>query len=202
MKLFTSAAIVCDQTFVEHAIALRAILETFRIRVDFYRLVQKPQINSFFQGTPYPYTIIMCHGRGKTNDDMHLALEVVEQEQEEYDRTDGWNATTVKVTPGWIREHINNRQGTLISTACGSGREQLANAFLQAGYAAYIAPITTNYDANAGLIFVSNFFYFLISEDRDYAPNIYSESEAFEQSASIDPDFQYGPGAFKRYEKT
>jgi hypothetical protein len=199
MKLFTPVAILCDYTLVEHAVALRAMLESFRIHVDFYRFVQKPQVYSFFQGRQYPYTVIVCHGRGNTTEDMHLALEAVEQENSDYDQTDGWNAMTVKLTPAWISEYVRNRSGSLISTACGSGREPLAGAFLKAGYSSYTEPIGTYYNACAGQIFVSNFFYFLMSEDRDYVPTVFSERAAFNQAASIDPDFQYGPKVFRHY---
>ncbi|MCA9894138.1 MAG: hypothetical protein KC615_14210 [Anaerolineae bacterium] len=199
MKLFTPIAIVCDHSFAEEALAIRAILESFRLRVDFYRLVQKPQLAHFFQNVQYPYSIIMCHGSGTTAEDMHLALQVGEQKDGDYDQTDGWSVTTVKVTPQWIKDNIHDRQGALISTACGSGREPIAHAFLQSGYSSYIAPIETYYDATAGFIFVTNYFYFLMSEDRDYIPYIYTEEQAFEHASKIDSDYRYGPQAFRRY---
>lgn len=200
MKLFTPVAVVCDHTMVENAAALRAMLEAYRLRVDFYRFVQKPQVFNFFsQDLQYPYTIIFCHGMGEGDENMHMALEVVEQEDDDYDQTDGWSMTTVQMTPAWIAEHVQGRSGSLISTACGSGREPLARAILGAGYSSYIAPVETYYNADAGLIFVANFFYFLMSEDRDFAPVIFSECEAVENASNVDLSFQFGPKVFRCY---
>ena len=56
MALFTNVAIVCDRTMVEYAQALRSVLEGYRVRVDFYRFVQKPQVSQFFQQErQYPF---------------------------------------------------------------------------------------------------------------------------------------------------
>lgn len=130
---------------------------------------------------------------------MHIALEVGQQEDGDYDKTDGWRVTTLQLTPAWITEHVRDRSGALISTACGSGREPLARAFLKSGYASYIAPVETYYNADAGLIFTVNLFYFLLSEDRDYTPHIYSEEAAVESVLKVDPDFIWGPSVFRRY---
>ena len=37
----------------------------------------------------------------------------------------------VELTPAKIAEYVQNRDGALLSTACGSGREPLAEAFLK-----------------------------------------------------------------------
>jgi hypothetical protein len=201
MQLFTPIGIVCDHTMVEPATALRAVLESFRLRVDFYRMVQRRQVLSFFAEPPaqYAYTILWTHGSGSTAEDMHLAFEVVDQKEGNYQQAEGWEAVTLKLTPDAIAEYVRQQSGTLISTACGAGRDPLARAFLQTGYHTYIAPLETYYDLDAGLLFCINFFYYLLAEDRDYAPITYSEQAAFELAAQSDPDFPSGTRAFRYY---
>jgi hypothetical protein len=161
MQRFTPVAIVCDHTMVEPACALRAVLESFRLRVDFFRMVQLRQVQSFFADPParYEYTVIWTHGSGSTEEDMHIAFDVVDQKDGDYQRPEGWETVIHKLTPAEIAAYGRHSSGTLISTACGSGREPLAQAFLQRGYRAYIAPLETYYDADAGLLFCITFFY-------------------------------------------
>ena len=139
--------------------------------------------------------MIFCHGTDKA-----LNLEVVGQEDDDYEEIDGWNATTVRVNSQWIQDHAKPRKGTLISTACGSGQEPLPEAFLAAGYDSYIAPIEKYYDTGGGLVFVTALFYFLTSA-RDHAPKVLSEQEAVEEACKIDSEFRYGPKAFRRFVK-
>lgn len=200
MKLFSTVAIVTDHTMVEDASALRAVLEAFSVRVEFFRLVQRPQVLSFFQQEQQQdYTIIFCHGNGEPPGDLHLALKVVDQKDGDYEAPEGWAPTTVKVTPAFVKENIRGRVGTLISTACGSGRRPLADAFIDAGYNSYIAPVEPYYNSQAGIAFLTSFFYLLLSEDRDYAEIKYSEVEAVQAAVELDSEFAYGPNAFRRY---
>ena len=203
LKLFTPVAIVCDHTLTEQASALRGVLESFRLRVDFYRFVQKPQVLDFFtQSRHYAYTIIFCHGGGGTPEDMHLRLEVVDQASGDYENPEGWDSVTIELTPANIAEHVRNRNGTLISVACGSGRKPLADAFLKSGYCSYIAPTETYVNSDSTLVFVVNLFYFLMAEDRDYATTTYTEQKAVEKAAQLDPDFCYGTKLFRYYTAT
>ena len=126
LKLFTPVAIVCDHTMTEQASAIRGMLESFRLRVDFYRFVQKPQVFDFFaQSRNYAYTIILCHGGGGTPEDMHLRFDVVDQVSGNYENPEGWDSVDIEFTPSKIAEHVQNREGTLISIACGSGNQWL-----------------------------------------------------------------------------
>ena len=81
----------------------------------------------------------------KTAEDMHLRLEVVDQESGDYDTPgdEGWDFIVVELTPAKIAEYVQNRDGTLLSTACGSGREPLAEAFLKSGYRSLHCPCFT-----------------------------------------------------------
>ena len=52
----------------------------------------------FAQPLNYAYTVIFCHGSGKTAEDMHLRLEVVDQEDGDYDTPEGWDRFAVELT--------------------------------------------------------------------------------------------------------
>lgn len=209
LRLFTRVAIACDRTMLKEAQALRGMLEAFRLQVDFYYFVQKRQILDFFaQPRNYAYTIIFCHGSGETAEDMHLRLEVVDQENGDYDTPgdEGWDHVVVELTPAKIAEYVQNREGTLLSTACGSGREPLAEAFLKSGYQSYIAPVHPDdpkeiyVDLDSSLVFFTSFFYYLMDGvDRDYSTTSYTEQEAAEKAAQLDPHFRCGTKTFQRY---
>ena len=209
LRMFTPVAIVCDRTMLREAHALRGVLESFALQVDFHYFIQKRQILDFFaQSRNYAYTIIFCHGSGKTAEDMHLRLEVVDQEAGDYDTPgdEGWDFVVVELTPAKIAEYVQNRDGTLLSTACGSGREPLAEAFLKSGYRSYIAPVHLDdpeeiyVDLDSSLVFFTNFFYYLMDGvDRDYSTTTYTEQEAVEKASQLDPDFRFGTKIFRRY---
>ena len=200
LKLFTPVAIACDHTMTEEASALRGMLESFRLRVDFYRFVQKPQVFDFFaQPHNYAYTILLCHGGGGTPEDMHLRFDVVDQASGDYENPEGWDSVDVEFTPAKIAEHLQNREGTLISIACGSGREPMADAFLKSGYHTYIAPDETFSNTISALVFIVNLFYHLMAGDRDYATTTYTVQEAVEKAAQLDPNFIYGTKLFRCY---
>ena len=48
MKLGDKVGVVCDHTLIEEARAIRAALESFRLHVELYRLVQRGQAEDFF----------------------------------------------------------------------------------------------------------------------------------------------------------
>jgi hypothetical protein len=206
--MFTPVAIVCDRTMLREAHALRGVLESFALQVDFYYFIQKRQVLDFFaQPRNYAYTIIFCHGSGETAEDMHLRLEVVDQKSGDYNNPVGWDFIAVELTPTKIAEYVQNRDGTLLSTACGSGRKPLAQAFLKSGYCAYIAPVSLedpdefeDVDLDSSLVFFITFFYFLMAGvERDYSTTTYTEQEAVEKAAQLDPDFFLGTKCFRRY---
>ena len=138
---------------------------------------------------------------------MHLRIEVVDQKSGDYDSPEGWDFIAVELTPKRIAEYVQNRDGTLLSTACGSGRKPLAEAFLNAGYCAYIAPISLedseeheDVDLDSSLVFFITFFYYLMAGvERDYSTTTYTEQEAAEKAAQVDPDFILGTKCFRRF---
>ena len=209
LRMFTRVAVVCDRTMLRDAQALRGMLEAFGLQVDFYFFVQKRQILDFFsQPRNYAYTVIFCHGSGETAENMHLRLEVVDQEDGDYDTPgdEGWDHIVVELTPAKISEYVQSREGALLSTACGSGREPIAEAFLKSGYRAYIAPVHPDepeeiyVDLDSSLVFFTSFFYYLMDGvDRDYSTTVYTEQEAAEKAAQLDPHFRFGTKIFRRY---
>lgn len=208
LKMFTPVAIICDRTMYREAHALRGVLESFALQVDFYNLIQKRQLLAFFaQPRNYAYTVIFCHGSGDTADESHLRIEVVDQKSGDYDDPTGWDFIAVELTPDTIAEYVQNREGTLLSTACGSGRKPLAEAFLKSGYSSYIAPVSLedsdmleDVDLDSSLVFFINFFYYIMAGvERDYSTTTYTEQEAVEKATAVDPDFILGTKCFQRY---
>jgi len=201
MRMFTPVAIVHDHTMAHVASALRGVLEAFHLRVDFYRMVQLRQVRSFFASPSifYEYMVILAHGSGDTEEDRHIAFDVVDQKDGKYEEPEGWESVTYKLTPAEIAKSARRPGGALLSLACGSGREPIARAFLERGFRAYIGPYTTYYNTDSGLLFFINFFYHMRSDDRDYCTVIRSEREAFELAAGTDPEFECGPRVFRYY---
>lgn len=202
MKVFDSVVIACDHTpeMVLTAKALQGVLENFGLRVYFYHLVQKQHVISFLaQQFPSSDYVVLCgHGSG-SDDDMSINFQVVDQVDGQFDNPEGWHSLTFGLTPANATQYIQHAQGTFISTACGSGRAPFAQAFLAAGYRAYIAP-TSYYDGDATILFVLGFFYHLLAASRDYAERVYTDKEASERAAALDVDFQFGTRTFCYYE--
>lgn len=197
MKILDRVAIVCDNKLLDEALALRAVLESYGIQVDFHRFIQKRQIFAFF-AHPHPehsHTILVCHGSGG-DEDPYLMFEVVDQAEGRYDDPDGWDGITVRWTAAEVLAHVGGGRGTVLSLACGSGRAPLARAFLKAGFQAYIGPVSHYLDVDSALVFAINFFYFLLAEDRDYAPARYGEPEAVKKAAAVDAGWAYGTESF------
>lgn len=145
MKRFHNHVVIgCDYTpeMRQQAEILRGVLEAFSIRVHLYHFVHYRNVVEFLKGQipECDYVILCCHGVGATEEDMRFNLQVIRQSDDQDERKDGWQQVTFNLTPKNVSEYVQNPKGTLICTACGSGREAWANAFLAAGYKAYIAP--------------------------------------------------------------
>lgn len=59
MELFEEVAVVTDARSCEEAYTVRSVLESYRLRVRFERLVQRRQLDDFFGGRlgTSPYTV-------------------------------------------------------------------------------------------------------------------------------------------------
>lgn len=137
MRLFDRVAIVCDHTpeMLEMAGALRAVLESFTLRVDFYHLIQKRQMLDFFARTgEADFTVLFTHGEeGKP-----LTCTLVDQKDGDFEAVHGWEEVKFALTPENIPNVVGGARGTLIAVGCGGGKRTLADAFLAADYEVFV----------------------------------------------------------------
>ncbi len=200
MKLFDTVAIITDQHFDEHSLALRTVLEAMRLRVDYFRVVQDRNVTDFFaqRAGCYGLTIVFTHGTGP---DGAPSIDFACVTQAEGDRTstEDWRPTHVRLTPQTVDELIGRRgRGTFLTLACGSGRPALAEALLEQGYDTVIGPTDPYWSAEAALLFGITYCYGLLSQDRDYSQP-YSPARAFEMARAMDPQVAHGPRVAARY---
>jgi hypothetical protein len=196
MRLFERVAVACDHTpeMLAMAGALRAMLECFTLRVDFYHLIQKRQVLDFFARPPEAdFTVLFTHGE----EGRQLTFTVVDQEDADYEATHGWDGVEFALTPENIPEVVKGARGTLIAVGCGGGKPTLAEAFLAAGYSAFVGATTDYVNSDASLLFVVGLFYHLLAESQNYTPHGYTLEEAVARASEIDRDFEEGTRAFR-----
>lgn len=196
MKLFQEVAIVTDARTYEEATLLRLWLESLRLHVRFFRITQTRQLTEFFveEAHRHAWTVLMTHGTGSA-----VQFRLAHQVNHQWEAVDGWREENVDITPQWIADNVRQRpRGTLMSLACGGGRGGLPEAFLGAGYAAYVAMEPDYADSDSSLLFFMSVFHFLMAEDRDLAPTSYSLAESVEAAQKVDP-WQFGTSAFRCY---
>ena len=202
LKTFDTVTLVCDPVTIEHANAIRAVLETYRLQVHFVQLIQRHQAEEFF-ANPNPncgYTILDAHGTGEPEMGIHLS--VVDQKDGDYQAAHGWQESPLLLTSATVPKLVKGH-GTLISLGCESGNQPLTDAFLESGCDAYIAPTGDRAypDADAVTLFVAGFFYFAMSGDRDHSTASYSDEEATVRASAIDADFMLGTALFRRHRR-
>lgn len=175
------------------AVAIRGVLEFYGLQVTLAWLNTKADAINFFagQGPKTDYTILCAHGIAQ---ERRIWLAVVDKVLgTEYMYKD----VEFNLTPDNIDEFILNAEGILISTACDSGSQEFATAFLNCGYRAFIAPSVAE-DLSSAIMFICGFFIHLLAHDRDVHKAIYSEREAVERAAAIQP-FPDGTAAFRYF---
>jgi hypothetical protein len=201
VRRFDRVAVICDATFVEHASATRAFLEAMRFRVDFYRL--RRNVLDFFGGDAgrYDYTVLWSHGLGD-GASMAVRLDVVDQSEGDLQASTGWSEVQCDLTVETIPKIVTGVSGgTLLALGCGAGRPPLAEAFLAAGYDGYIGSMQKYYDADAGMLFTTSLFYYLLAEDRDFEDRTHTMAQAVDFAAAADPGFRCGPGVMRYYSR-
>jgi hypothetical protein len=79
VKLGDKVGVVCDHTLIEEARAIRAALESFRLHVELYRLVQRGQAEDFFgrRAKDYEHLVLCGHGN-----EQRIRLEVIEPKKD------------------------------------------------------------------------------------------------------------------------
>jgi hypothetical protein len=199
MKLGDRVGIVADHTHGEEAMALRAILETFRLQVDLYRLVQRWQAEEFFakRAKGYDHLILACHG---TDTDKgagpRIKLEVIEPRK---DNPELGDIVEFPLTPANVPDKLTAFKGVFVSMACFSGSEALGTAFLKAGCRAYLGPGDYS-DGSSGMMYVLAIFHFLSYEWRLPDPHTYTIAQAAEAARKLDPTAKFGTKIWKLYE--
>lgn len=200
MELFEEVVVVTDARSSEEAYTVRSILEFYRLRVRFERLVQRRQLDDFFAGRlgRSPYTVVIAHG-ADTDDGRAIRFVLVDNAGGDPTAAEGWQPVTVDLTARTIPDIVTQGSGALITSSCGGGDNALAEAFLRAGYDAYVGQAQPYYDSGASLVFLTGLFYFLLAEDRDFDPRRYSLEEAVARAAALDPGWKFGTESFRCY---
>lgn len=196
MKMFDEVAVVTDARSLEQAHALRGWLESLRVRVHFYRLTQTRQVLDFFanRAAEHAWTVLVTHGTGQA-----IQFRVAHQEHDDWDAVEGWEERNVDLTPAFVASTVKG-SGVLLSLACGGGTQELADAFLDAGYDAYVGMETPYADMDSSLLFMMGVFYFLLAEDRDFAPTGHDLAASVAAARRFD-DWRCGTSTFRLYSR-
>jgi hypothetical protein len=112
------------------AVALRAVLEQFGVRVQLFGVGQARHLVRALGGeATAPYVVLACHG-----DEGRILLPELAEEVERFQPVHG------SLGPDDVRRFARLPGSVVISTGCGTGTPALAEAFLDAGASAYLAP--------------------------------------------------------------
>ncbi len=127
MKLFEHVAVAASSED-PGALALQSVLQQFGLRVHFYRLYQKRNVEDFFAGKGVPeeccYTVLCAHGLGP-DEDPKIRLDVVDQKDGDPTAIEGWEPYDFDLSKDSVPELVTAPRGTLVATGCGAGREPL-----------------------------------------------------------------------------
>jgi hypothetical protein len=175
------------------ATAIRGVLEFYGLQVTLVWLNEKQNAIDFFSGhaPKADYTILCAHGIGKENRIWLMVVEKVVGTEYRYEEV------AFNLTPDNIGDYVKNAGGTFITTACDSGCKGFAKAFLDAGYRAFIAP-SVAVDLSSAVLFICGFFCNMLAHGRDIHRATYTEREAVERAAAIQP-FPDGTAAFQYF---
>lgn len=109
--------------------ALRPILEAYGIQVELCRVGQARHLAAALSAPAVPYVVLCCHG-----DEGSIVLD------ELADEVQRWQPFGPRVTPDDLRGVADLHGATVIATGCEMAAEPMADAFLDAGAEAYVAP--------------------------------------------------------------
>jgi hypothetical protein len=126
------------------ALALRAVLELNQVRVNLFTVGRGTDVLSALNADA-PHLVISAHG-----DDQGSVLPELDREAIPDDPFYG------RLAPADVRRYAVVRDRLVLASACGSGSQAFADAFLNAGASGYLAPIETPKDA---LFFLVHFYY-------------------------------------------
>ncbi len=195
MQMFETVVLVCDQYTLDIALAIRSMLELFRLRAHLLFCVQKQNVLDALAGEmPEADHVVLCAGRTDLEgspEEVKLGFQVVDQ-------IDGqWQEVAVVLTPESIRHLIKLPGRTVISLGCQAGCKPLAEAFLDTGCKAYVGSASP-VDQDAVAMFTTAFFYHLLRGERDRTLTC-TEAEAVQMAAGLDDRCREGTGAFRYF---
>jgi hypothetical protein len=166
-------------------------------------LNEEELVEQFFTGQfpPAAMTILCCHGTEVEGKGRILRQRTIMLEP---GSKTNWVEKIIDVGPEDIRKHDNIGSGVLVTMACGAATSELAEAFLDGGYSAYIAG-TTGIAVSSAILFISGLLCHLTAHERDLEhdddePITCTLSEACERARSFE-EYKYGTKAFKLFEK-
>ncbi|NUU20863.1 MAG: hypothetical protein HOV68_05010 [Streptomycetaceae bacterium] len=111
---------------------LRDALEVFGVRVNYLPVGQPRHLVAALDGSRpiAPYVLLACHG----DEGRIIVCEELADELATFQPFNG------SLGPAEVRAHVRLPGSTVIVTGCDTGHPDLAEAFLDAGATAYIAP--------------------------------------------------------------
>lgn len=108
---------------------LRPLLEQYGIQVELCRVGQARHLAAALTAPEVPYVVLSCHG-----DEGAIVLDDLADEVQRF------QPFGPRVTPADVRRVADLRGATVIATGCDMGAEAMADAILDAGAEAYVAP--------------------------------------------------------------
>ena len=195
LNIYDRVVIAYDKSLdnFQMATAIRGMLEFYGLNVSLVWLNEKQNVIDFLAGQApkSDYTILCAHGIGREKRIWLTVVEKVEGTDYQYEEV------IFNLMPDNVGEYVKYAGGTLITTACDSGCEVFARAFLDAGYQSFIAPAVA-VDITSSAMFVCGFFCNMLAHERDIHKANYTEREAVERAAAIQP-FPDGTAAFRYF---
>jgi hypothetical protein len=192
MRMFDTVVLVCDQYTLDIALAIRSMLELFRLRAHLLFCVQKQNVLDALGGQmPEADYVVLCAGALLDQPERTLSFRVVDQVEGQ------WQEVAVILNRETVPRLVDLPGRTVISLGCEAGDEPLANAFLDTGCKAYIGS-SRPVDQDAVAMFATAFFYHLLVAERDRKLTC-SDAEAVQLAASLDERCPEGTAAFRYF---
>jgi hypothetical protein len=136
------------------AVALRAVLEQFGIRVQLFPVGQaRHLVAALGAEARAPYVVLACHG-----DEGRILLGELAEEVERFQPVHG------SLGPDEVRRFADLPGSVVICTGCDTGTPELADAFLAAGASAYLAPAGAPFGYAS--VFAPAFLFYELTERR------------------------------------
>ncbi|MCF3118824.1 hypothetical protein IPZ68_03740 [Streptomyces arenae] len=154
--------------------ALRDGLEAFGVQVTYVRVGQARHLVAALDGRTRhvaPYVVIACHG-----DEGSVLVPELAPEIARFQPFDGG------LGPAEVRAHVRLPGSTVVVTGCDTGEPALAEAFLDAGASAYVAPRGAPFGYAS--VFAPLFLFYELTERRTL-PEAVSRLRAHDEELSM-----------------